>query len=283
MPSGLRGRARDFDEPVCSRGDADAAPPGPAQARTSAAVASRSRWTAPSRRRCRASSTCCARPSAGRCCCRGRSRSTTAPTTAAAAASWSRRSDPARGRWSTLRARRGHLHLTGPLGAAVPGRRRPTRSASPAASASRRSCCWRARRARSGRDPVRLLFGGRTPSALAGIDDFAGLARVAAATDDGSYGFHGLVTALLAEQLARGKVRRGETVFCCGPDPMMHAVADLCAQRGCAASCQPRDLHGVRLRRLQRLLGAPCRASASRAGRTRRPASRARSTRRASW
>jgi hypothetical protein len=39
-------------------------------------------------------------------------------------------------------------------------------------------------------------------------------------------------TRLLDDLLARGEVKAGETVFCCGPDRMMHAVADLCAARG---------------------------------------------------
>lgn len=80
--------------------------------------------------------------------------------------------------------------------------------------------------------PPRLLFGGRTRAALAGIDDFAGIARVFAATDDGSFGFRGMVTALLDDLITRGEVKAGEVVFCCGPDPMMHAVGELCAQRG---------------------------------------------------
>lgn len=79
---------------------------------------------------------------------------------------------------------------------------------------------------------LRLLFGGRNRDALSGIDDFADIADVHASTDDGSYGFHGLVTALLEDLLANGAVRAGETVFCCGPDPMMHAVAELCERRG---------------------------------------------------
>ena len=83
-----------------------------------------------------------------------------------------------------------------------------------------------------GREPIRLLFGGRDTDALAGREDFEGLARMWTSTDDGSHGYHGLVTGLLEDLLAKGEVRAGETVFCCGPDPMMHAVADLCKARG---------------------------------------------------
>jgi dihydroorotate dehydrogenase electron transfer subunit len=123
------------------------------------------------------------------------------------------------------------IHLTGPLGRPFPDDvARPLCVAggiglAPFLLLAR---AWRA----LGREPVRLLFGGRTRSALAGIDDLKGLARVTAATDDGSFGFRGLVTALLAEQIDKGSVAAGETVFCCGPDPMMHAVAELCRTRG---------------------------------------------------
>lgn len=89
-----------------------------------------------------------------------------------------------------------------------------------------------ARQARANGRSLRLLFGGRNREALAGLEDFTDLARVWTSTDDGSHGFHGMVTALLLDLLARGDVEAGATVFCCGPDPMMHAVADLCARRG---------------------------------------------------
>ncbi|HEX5051919.1 MAG TPA: dihydroorotate dehydrogenase electron transfer subunit [Planctomycetota bacterium] len=81
-----------------------------------------------------------------------------------------------------------------------------------------------------GRTP-RLVFGGRTRAALAGLEDFEGLARVHTSTDDGSHGFHGMVTALLDDLLVRGEVRPADVVFCCGPDPMMLAVAALCERR----------------------------------------------------
>lgn len=83
-----------------------------------------------------------------------------------------------------------------------------------------------------GRDPVRLLFGGRSSEHLAGIEHFEKIARAHTCTDDGSHGLHGLVTDLILRLLQAGEISAGETVFCCGPDPMMHAVAGLCAERG---------------------------------------------------
>jgi dihydroorotate dehydrogenase electron transfer subunit len=51
-------------------------------------------------------------------------------------------------------------------------------------------------------------------------------ARVA--TDDGSVGHHGLVTDLLAEELARDP---HAVVYACGPAPMLEGVRALCEQR----------------------------------------------------
>lgn len=123
------------------------------------------------------------------------------------------------------------VHVTGPL-----GRPFPQDVADPVCVAGGVGLApflllARQRRA-ANRSPLQLLFGGRNRAALAGIDDFAGIAEVAASTDDGSFGFHGLVTQLLDDRLASGKVAAGATVFCCGPEPMMRAVAELCERRG---------------------------------------------------
>ncbi len=83
-----------------------------------------------------------------------------------------------------------------------------------------------------GREPMRLLFGGRNVALLAGMQDFEQIAEVHPCTDDGSHGFHGMVSDLLAKLLDDGVLASGETVFCCGPDPMMHAVAKMCEARG---------------------------------------------------
>ncbi|MEZ6128326.1 MAG: dihydroorotate dehydrogenase electron transfer subunit [Planctomycetaceae bacterium] len=76
-------------------------------------------------------------------------------------------------------------------------------------------------------ESVTLCYGVRSQDYLAGLDDFAlpGL-NVHVATDDGSFGHHGFVTELLQQQLNANKV--DTHVYCCGPEPMMHAVAQLC-------------------------------------------------------
>ncbi len=102
---------------------------------------------------------------------------------------------------------------------------------------------------------ITLCYGVRSAEYLAGADEFRreGI-DVRIATDDGSVGHHGFVTDLLKQLLAEGsqcsphspsvepQVPTGSalgecglhsisaapiTVYCCGPEPLMHAVAKL--------------------------------------------------------
>ena len=75
---------------------------------------------------------------------------------------------------------------------------------------------------------VTLLYGVRTAALLAGVDDFrrAGI-DVELATDDGTAGYHGFVTELLARRLARGE--RPAKVVGCGPPAMLAALAKVAA------------------------------------------------------
>jgi dihydroorotate dehydrogenase electron transfer subunit len=78
---------------------------------------------------------------------------------------------------------------------------------------------------------VTLCYGVRSQEYLAGLDDFAKLGlNVRLATDNGTQGHHGYVTDLLREEL--NLTSHDTTVYCCGPEPMMHAVARLCEERG---------------------------------------------------
>lgn len=79
-------------------------------------------------------------------------------------------------------------------------------------------------------DRTTLLYGVRSAEYLAGLNDFRmeGL-TVRVSTDDGSAGRRGFVTDLLDEELASDPPA---AVYCCGPEPMMHAVAARCAAAG---------------------------------------------------
>jgi dihydroorotate dehydrogenase electron transfer subunit len=76
-----------------------------------------------------------------------------------------------------------------------------------------------------------LCYGVRSADYLAGLEDFSlpGL-DVRLATDDGTRGHHGFVTELLSEALAGDDPP--DCVYCCGPEPMMHATARLCERAG---------------------------------------------------
>jgi dihydroorotate dehydrogenase electron transfer subunit len=94
-----------------------------------------------------------------------------------------------------------------------------------------------------------VLLGARSAADLMGEGDFAALGvRLRVATEDGSRGERGLVTALLERALAQGAegaAQRGEAerrrapaeredarVYACGPTPMMERVAQLASAAG---------------------------------------------------
>jgi dihydroorotate dehydrogenase electron transfer subunit len=75
-----------------------------------------------------------------------------------------------------------------------------------------------------------VLLGFRSAPYCGGASLFTG--DVAVATDDGSWGHHGLVTDLLAGELHTG----GEAVvYACGPPRMLEAVRQICAERSVPA------------------------------------------------
>ena len=75
-----------------------------------------------------------------------------------------------------------------------------------------------------------FLLAARTAADLLQLDSFAQYGQVYISTDDGSAGEKGLVT-----EHSTLKVKRNH-VFCCGPMPMMKAIARLC--RANATDCQ---------------------------------------------
>lgn len=77
---------------------------------------------------------------------------------------------------------------------------------------------------------ARVVLGFRDADHAAAAGLFSD-ARVA--TDDGSVGLQGPVTELLLEEL--GEAEAAPTIYACGPETMLAAVAALCAARGVAA------------------------------------------------
>ena len=73
---------------------------------------------------------------------------------------------------------------------------------------------------------VSFINGARTADFLVGTDGLEAIgAKLLPATDDGSHGYHGLVTGVLGEILAARQEHEPVHVYCCGPTPMMKAVA----------------------------------------------------------
>lgn len=88
------------------------------------------------------------------------------------------------------------------------------------------------------RQNVVALLGARTAADLLCREDFTRLAvPVETATEDGSDGYHGLVTELLKKHLRRASAQKERfAVYSCGPLPMLRAVAALCSSAN--VSCQ---------------------------------------------
>lgn len=71
---------------------------------------------------------------------------------------------------------------------------------------------------------ITLCYGVRSREYLAGVAEFENEGiDVRIATDDGSVGHHGFVTDLLKQLIA--EPNPPAAVYCCGPEPMMHAVS----------------------------------------------------------
>lgn len=94
---------------------------------------------------------------------------------------------------------------------------------------------------------IELLLGARNRQELAPLAaDFAGLGLTPRlATDDGSLGHHGLITDLIPQALGAEREWR---IGCCGPYPMMRAVAALCRERGwgCQVSLETMMACGIK-------------------------------------
>jgi len=77
---------------------------------------------------------------------------------------------------------------------------------------------------------ITLCYGARSADYLAGVEDFrqTGI-DVEISTDDGTAGHHGLVTDVLRRVLDR--CQQPPHIVCCGPEPMLRAVAGISAKR----------------------------------------------------
>ena len=89
---------------------------------------------------------------------------------------------------------------------------------------------------------VKFLLGARSSTDLLQLDLFRQTGETRVATEDGSMGHHGLVTT--HPLLEQGDI---DHIACCGPMPMMKAVAAIARERGinCEVSLENRMACGV--------------------------------------
>ena len=131
------------------------------------------------------------------------------------------------------------LRVVGPLGRGFDLPREGERALIVAGGTGIASVLGLAAGCAAGAGPAPLvLLGARSAEDLMGEEDFAALGvPLRIATEDGSRGERGLVTALLARALAEAGAQR---VYVCGPTPMMARVAALAADGGrpCSASLE---------------------------------------------
>jgi dihydroorotate dehydrogenase electron transfer subunit len=86
-----------------------------------------------------------------------------------------------------------------------------------------------------------LFYGGRSATDLYHVEFFESLgARVVLATEDGTRGAHGRITRPLEEHLAMTPADAPVSLFACGPEPMLAAVARLAHRysRSCEVSVE---------------------------------------------
>ena len=77
--------------------------------------------------------------------------------------------------------------------------------------------------------PLKVLLGADTKTSLLLKKEYASLkGEVMVSTDDGTYGFHGFVTQMLAESIDKGKISSDCAVYSSGPEPMLKALASIC-------------------------------------------------------
>jgi dihydroorotate dehydrogenase electron transfer subunit len=96
--------------------------------------------------------------------------------------------------------------------------------------------------------PSTLFYGARSASELYYVELFERLGvRVLLATEDGSRGAAGRVTAPLGEALDALRPGAGVRLYVCGPTPMMRAVADLAALHGRACDVSLEQVMGCGL------------------------------------
>lgn len=129
------------------------------------------------------------------------------------------------------------LDILGPLGKGFDlelGAREPKKTAAPAVAVGGgrgiAPLVFLAAEMKKAGRPLKLLYGGRTLGDIPLKDRLAAAGYApACSTDDGSFGFRGLVTDLLKSAIDEAPA---SAVYACGPEPMLEAAARVAAEAG---------------------------------------------------
>lgn len=78
---------------------------------------------------------------------------------------------------------------------------------------------------------LNILLGAETKKALVLEKEFGTLkGKVRVSTDDGTYGYHGFVTAMLKDAFGKGEIPSDCAIYACGPEPMLKALVPISKQ-----------------------------------------------------
>lgn len=94
-------------------------------------------------------------------------------------------------------------------------------------------------------EKTEAILGFRTQELISMKDDFEAVcARTHIATDDGTFGVHGVVTDILSERVKAGDI---SAIYACGPSPMMKTVKEIAAENkiACELSMEQRMGCGI--------------------------------------
>ena len=79
-------------------------------------------------------------------------------------------------------------------------------------------------------DPnLHIFLGANTKDSVILIDQFQNLKKdLKISTDDGTFGYHGMVTELFRSSMEKGEISSESAVYACGPEPMYRELRLLC-------------------------------------------------------
>jgi dihydroorotate dehydrogenase electron transfer subunit len=83
---------------------------------------------------------------------------------------------------------------------------------------------------------LHIFLGAETKKSLILVNEFKNLkSDIKISTDDGTAGYHGMVTELFRKSIEEGEIPPESTVYACGPEPMYRALRSICKKYNLSA------------------------------------------------